>query len=583
MTDSNQNSTILVVTEDIELLSSLLENNTTEFEFISRESVQEVLDSSDLLTNNHIVIIDIDSINGGSSAVIEQTVNLKKSDPTQVIMLVGNPEQLAELLRSNIQPIIYRAFNKPIHPNQIFLSFGSASASHGELIEKQAAGEDLLSIGPAENKTNVETIAAQQKSKPAIYAGVGVLALGAVAWLLLGNNSDTTPDQVAPTIISSTPEAESNLVTTDNDVTQINFLNQEAAKALLEGRQITPENDNALHYYDQVLLIDPYDLTAYEGKKSLALDLKNSYQDLVDNAEFDQALETINALQSIEPLDTSNYALREDLEVNISEYVDRIKNTGTAAEIEQTTIALAKIGSESQSSRTAAAALQNEKVLLEKIDQALSQNNLIPPTTGNAYAIVSDALQKNAISKVNFTPRITALSEKLSTSANSSLEQDNLEEAEKYTALVKRLDVDPQSLASLETRIEERKTALAEQATQQTEELTEEIVEQEASIEEAPAVAKIIPAKIISRASPRYPARALNRDITGWVSIGFTIDINGIPQDINIVESEPEDTFDDAALTAVKKWRFSPAMNEETKTPVESYVSSTKLQFQIDD
>ena len=217
--------------------------------------------------------------------------------------------------------------------------------------------------------------------------------------------------------------------------------------------------------------------------------------------------------------------------------------------------------------------------MLESIDKAIQENNLIPPQNGNAYAIVSDALQKNTISKVNFAPRLSALSEKLVLAADNALNEDNFEDAEKFTALVKRLDVDPTATAALETKLQERKEAIAAETSEEDQETIAEEIEEE---EEAPKVAKIIPAKIISRASPRYPSRALARDIEGWVSVGFDIDVEGVPQNIFVVDSEPKQTFDNAAVNAVKKWRFSPAMNDETKQAVSSIVESTKLQFKID-
>lgn len=437
MYDSAKIATVLVITDDVALLSSLLESNTTALNIISRESMQAALEDVELLANNNIVIIDIDSVRGATAGVIEQAINLKKSDPTQVLMLVGNSEALGDILRSNIQPIIYRAFNKPIHPNQIFLSFTSACKLHESLVRKRAAGEDLLAIGPFENRTNVHTITTSNKNNPGIYAGVGVLALGLAAWLLIGNNSDSQNPTEHQITVPSPATLDNQLLSTNTEIARVNDLNQDAAKALLEGRQISPAGDNALYYYDQVLAIDPYDLTAYEGKKTLAADLKASYPSLVNNAAFDTALDTITALQSIEPLDTTNYKLRESLEIAISEHVRNLKNTGTQEEINQTVAALDKIGSQSNSSKTAADALKNEIVLLENIDLALRRNILIPPQSGNAYAIVSEALQKNTISKVNFAPRISALSEKLVASAEQAIAEDNLGEAEKAHGICK--------------------------------------------------------------------------------------------------------------------------------------------------
>jgi periplasmic protein TonB len=61
---------------------------------------------------------------------------------------------------------------------------------------------------------------------------------------------------------------------------------------------------------------------------------------------------------------------------------------------------------------------------------------------------------------------------------------------------------------------------------------------------------------VLSRVSPKYPARALSRHIEGWVKIEFTVTPSGDVSDPSVVAAEPEDIFDDAALTAIQKWRF---------------------------
>lgn len=62
--------------------------------------------------------------------------------------------------------------------------------------------------------------------------------------------------------------------------------------------------------------------------------------------------------------------------------------------------------------------------------------------------------------------------------------------------------------------------------------------------------------KPLVRVEPKYPARAANRHIEGWVKIEFTITADGTVADAVIVEAEPADVFDDAALKAIKKWEF---------------------------
>jgi periplasmic protein TonB len=58
------------------------------------------------------------------------------------------------------------------------------------------------------------------------------------------------------------------------------------------------------------------------------------------------------------------------------------------------------------------------------------------------------------------------------------------------------------------------------------------------------------------RVPPKYPARAASRHIEGWVKVEFTIQTDGSVDDAVVVGSEPENIFDDAALTAISKWKF---------------------------
>jgi protein TonB len=58
------------------------------------------------------------------------------------------------------------------------------------------------------------------------------------------------------------------------------------------------------------------------------------------------------------------------------------------------------------------------------------------------------------------------------------------------------------------------------------------------------------------RVPPKYPARAANRQIEGWVKVEFTIQTDGSVDNAVVVGSEPENIFDDAALTAIGKWKF---------------------------
>ncbi len=60
------------------------------------------------------------------------------------------------------------------------------------------------------------------------------------------------------------------------------------------------------------------------------------------------------------------------------------------------------------------------------------------------------------------------------------------------------------------------------------------------------------------RIPPRYPSRAASRRIEGWVKIEFTITEEGTVKDAVVVDSDPKNIFDRAALQAIKRWKFKP-------------------------
>jgi len=60
----------------------------------------------------------------------------------------------------------------------------------------------------------------------------------------------------------------------------------------------------------------------------------------------------------------------------------------------------------------------------------------------------------------------------------------------------------------------------------------------------------------LERVPPKYPPRAANRHIEGWVKIEFTITTSGTVENAVVVEAEPAEVFDEAALKAINQWIF---------------------------
>lgn len=577
MADLSQNPSVLIISDDSSIVENIVSGNNTDLEIHARRSVSEALSDTSLLNNNCIIIYDCDTDGSNVNQVIEQAIKIKKADPTQVLMLIGEKDKLGEILKSNIQPIVYRAFNKPVNASQLFLAFKSARTLNQELIDRKAAGEDIMMVGPPENRASIDSLAAQRKTNPAIYAGIGVAVLGLIGWLVFGSGEEKT--QQAKVESAFELEGIEDLeVETNENVTLINELNQNAANAMLDGRYTSPKGDNALEYYDKVLALDPYDSVAYDGRKAVATAVRTQYDQFLAAGDFDKAAESIESLRIIEPLNAENDELSQGLSAAVENQMRKIRSRGSQEEISQFTQVVENLGDKLEGSSSLAAALKAEQALISRIDSALAANNLIPPQKGNAYQLVSDALKTNKISKANSEPRVRSLSSKLLALARQGLEADKIEETNKLAALIKRLNVDKAGLASLNADIKTRTAEIA--AAQQEKQAAPKA--QVATAEKAkPVPPKIIPAKLISRTAPRYPSQALKKEIEGWVTVRFGIDTKGVPINIEVVESSPEGVFEEAAIKSVEKYRFSPARNQATGMPVESKNISTKVQFRF--
>ncbi|WP_325895309.1 energy transducer TonB [Grimontia sp. NTOU-MAR1] len=84
----------------------------------------------------------------------------------------------------------------------------------------------------------------------------------------------------------------------------------------------------------------------------------------------------------------------------------------------------------------------------------------------------------------------------------------------------------------------------------------------------APAVGELTPsfgqgnqaAMPLVRIQPSYPTKALRRGIEGYVVVSFTINEEGRPSGIKIIEASPKRIFDREAIRAIKKWKYTPLL-----------------------
>lgn len=80
--------------------------------------------------------------------------------------------------------------------------------------------------------------------------------------------------------------------------------------------------------------------------------------------------------------------------------------------------------------------------------------------------------------------------------------------------------------------------------------------------------------KILKRVEPGLTAEAMRNHITGSVTLDFTINTDGLAQDISVVSS-PGYGLDQAAIDALKLWKFRPAYRNGSPVFIKSRVTFT--------
>ncbi len=79
--------------------------------------------------------------------------------------------------------------------------------------------------------------------------------------------------------------------------------------------------------------------------------------------------------------------------------------------------------------------------------------------------------------------------------------------------------------------------------------------------------------KVVHEVKPVYPRDAMAKGITGDVHVDVSIDERGTVTNTAIVKSIPE--LDEAAMTALRQWKFEPARRDGKAVPVTVTILTT--------
>lgn len=90
-----------------------------------------------------------------------------------------------------------------------------------------------------------------------------------------------------------------------------------------------------------------------------------------------------------------------------------------------------------------------------------------------------------------------------------------------------------------------------------------------ATREERVAASRVVQAATLKRTREvpvAYPRDAEREGTQGWVDVDFTIATDGTTENLVVRDASPRDIFDQAALEALRKWRFQPVLRNGAPT-----------------
>ncbi len=91
------------------------------------------------------------------------------------------------------------------------------------------------------------------------------------------------------------------------------------------------------------------------------------------------------------------------------------------------------------------------------------------------------------------------------------------------------------------------------------------------------------PMQLVSGAGPIYPPLAKAEGIEGTVVVRYGVSVDGRVINARIDSAEPEGIFEDAALSAVRSWRYNPAMQDGEPVAVDNVVSTVRFELSAND
>ena len=323
---------------------------------------------------------------------------------------------------------------------------------------------------------------------------------------------------------------------------------------------VVPATQSALHYYGLVLEAEPGHAVAAAELDAVLMRVNQDVLELLENARYVDAYEIALLVAAQTPEHELVLATQAALDAHTEALVEEAIARAQADDDKRADELLAEVESlpgrnpeylvavresleeirevriaadRDRAQRARLAANEAKAAWTAQVRSTIEEGKLIEPAGASARDLLAEENQWDAEREELTAEFVVALLAAL----ESSIDAGVLDDAESLLAVAEELAPDNENIAPLRLRLEDAFINAQSARVVSTRDLT-----------------------YVTTAAPRYPKRAVQRELSGWVFVEFTVTPDGETRDIEVTESDPAKIFDRAAMEAVEKWEFVPVV-----------------------
>jgi TonB family protein len=515
---------VVVLTTDPGVLATLRESAGPEHAIWHAPSADTAVD---LLVGGRccILIADLGALRGDAANLLDQ---LHSQFPELILLATGRRDEEHSVAMLVSDGRIYRFLHKPVSPARANLFLAAATRRYNELLHKEPVG-----------LTTSRTVAARSNTTLIVACIVALLiaAAGVALWQFRRSEPEPAPPPLPVGALTPQEQIADNLA--------------RGQMAIVTDRLTDPRGNNAVEYFRAVLALQPDNADAHAGLLRVGAALEARVAQALQEHDPARGATALMTLQRAVPdyprlgqLRAELLALSRSTHAPISVApppapVSRPQATAPVRAREQTPSADEATAPAREPAATSPQAEGPSAAELDALAKLRGRGALLEPPGNNAYE------------------RVLALREKYPDSIELRTEQQQLAFAflERTRTALAAGDVDTAQtfLSRVDTLVPgmaATKALQAQLATAQRQHAFSTNIVQAATL------------KRVREVPPVYPREAERLGIKGWVDVEFTIALDGTTQDVVVRNSQPQRTFDQAAVDAVKRWRFAPVMRD---------------------